>query len=148
MNNSKKYVAIEADAQNWKEAIKFCGEALIANNCIGQGFVTACIEREKSFPTGLPTVIPVAIPHAASDEVNITSVCILKLKNPVEFKRMDDSSESIRARLVFNLAIKGHNEHLDYLQNLIAFVMDEEKVKKCLSLSLGEIPNYLENNMS
>ena len=59
----------------------------------------------------------------------------MKLKNPVEFKRMDDSSESIRARLVFNLAIKGHNEHLDYLQNLIAFVMDEEKVKKCLSLS-------------
>ena len=144
MDNSKKYVAIEADAQNWEEAIKFCGEALIANNCIGQGFVTACIEREKAFPT----VIPVAIPHAASDEVNITSVCILKLKNPVEFKRMDDSSESIRARLVFNLAIKGHNEHLDYLQNLIAFVMDEEKVKKCLSLSLGEIPNYLENNMS
>lgn len=148
MDNSKKYVAIEADAQNWEEAIKFCGEALIANNCIGQGFVTACIEREKSFPTGLPTVIPVAIPHAASDEVNITSVCILKLKNPVEFKRMDDSSESIRARLVFNLAIKGHNEHLDYLQNLIAFVMDEEKVKQCLNLPLNEIPNYLENNMS
>lgn len=53
----------------------------------------------------------------------------IEVKNPVEFKRMDDSSESIRARLVFNLAIKGHNEHLDYLQNLIAFVMDEEKVK-------------------
>ena len=126
MDNSKKYIAIEADAQNWEEAIKLCGEALI----------------------GLPTVIPVAIPHAASDEVNITSVCILKLKNPVEFKRMDDSSESIGARLVFNLAIKGHNEHLDYLQNLIAFVMDEEKVKNCLSLPLNEIPIYLENNMS
>ena len=73
MDNSKKYVAIEADAQNWEEAIKFCGEALIANNCIGQGFVTACIEREKSFPTGLPTVIPVAIPHADRKSTRLNS---------------------------------------------------------------------------
>ena len=36
----------------------------------------------------------------------------------------------------------------DYLQNLIAFVMDEEKVKNCLSLPLNEISIYLENNMS
>lgn len=148
MDNSKKYVAIEADAKNWEEAINICGKALIDNDCVGKGFVAACIEREKSFPTGLPTIIPVAIPHAASDEVNVTSVCILKLKNPVEFKRMDDSNESIGARLIFNLAIEGHSEHLDYLQNLIAFVMDEEKVKNCLTLSINEIPNYLENNMS
>ena len=45
MDNSKKYIAIEADAQNWEEAIKLCGEALIANNCIGQGLHGSRIVR-------------------------------------------------------------------------------------------------------
>lgn len=141
---SKKYIAIKANAKDWEEAITICGNALIENECIGKGFITACIEREKNFPTGLPTLIPVAIPHAASDEVKVTSVCVLKLENPVTFNRMDDSTQEINARLIFNLAIKGSSEHIEFLQKLIAFVMDEEKVKKCLSLSIEDIPAYLE----
>lgn len=146
-NNQKKYIALEADAQNWEEALKICGSALIENNCIGAGFVEACITREKDFPTGLPTTIPVAIPHAASDEVYDTSICVLKLKNPVSFKRMDDANESVDTKLIFNLAIKGHNNHLDFLQKLIAFVMDEEKIKDCLDLSIEDIPKYLEKHL-
>lgn len=146
-NNQKKYIALEADAKDWEDALRICGAALIENNCIGAGFVEACITREKSFPTGLPTTIPVAIPHAASDEVYATSICVLKLKNPVTFKRMDDSAESVDASLVFNLAIKGHNAHLDFLQKLIAFVMDEEKIKQCLALPIEEIPQYLETSI-
>lgn len=140
----KKYIAIKAKAKDWEEAITLCGNALIENKCIGKGFITACIEREKEFPTGLPTLIPVAIPHAASDEVKITSVCVLKLEDPVTFNRMDDSTQKVEARLIFNLAIKGSSEHIEFLQNLIAFVMDEEKVKKCLDLSIEDIPTYLE----
>lgn len=143
MDGEKKYIAIEADAKDWEEALNLCGNALVDNNCIGQGFTIACIEREKEFPTGLPTTIPVAIPHAASDEVKITSVCVLKLKNPVMFSRMDDSTKTINARLIFNLAIKGSSEHIEFLQKLIEFVMDEEKVKKCLDLSIKDIPAYL-----
>ena len=146
-NNQKKYIALEAEAKNWEEALRICGSALIENNCIGKDFIEACITREKSFPTGLPTVIPVAIPHAASDEVYNTSICVLKLKNPVSFNRMDDAEESVNATLVFNLAIKGHNNHLDFLQKLIAFVMDEEKIKECLKLSVEDIPQYLERSI-
>lgn len=144
MDSGKKYVAIEAEAKDWEDALTICGDALISNECIGKDFVTACIKREKEFPTGLPTAIPVAIPHAASNEVKITSVCVLKLKNPVEFNRMDDSAQTIDAKIVFNLAIKGSNEHIEFLQKLIAFVMDEEKVKKCLELPVEDIPTYLE----
>lgn len=147
MDSEKKYVAIEAEAKDWEEALTICGDALISKDCIGKGFVTACIKREKEFPTGLPTTIPVAIPHAASNEVKTTSVCVLKLKNPVTFNRMDDSSQTIEARIVFNLAIKGSSEHIDFLQKLIAFVMDEGKVTKCLDLSIKDIPAYLEETI-
>lgn len=93
----------------------------------------------------MPTVIPVAIPHAASNEVYETAVCVLKLKEPIQFKRMDDSKEQVQTRLIFNLAVKDHNAHVDFLKNMIAFVMDENRVQKCMELSIKEIPNYLQN---
>ena len=50
----------EADAE---EAIRLiCGRAM-ENACIEPEFITAILEREKEFPTGLPTAVPVAIPH-------------------------------------------------------------------------------------
>ncbi len=140
-----KYIAIEAEAENWEEALRICGNTLAGEKCIGQGFIEACVNREKKFPTGLPTVIPVAIPHAASDEVYKTSVCVLKLAKPVQFNRMDDNKQIIKAQLIFNLAVKGCNEHIDFLKKLIAFVMDEQQIKTCLELPIEQIPDYLES---
>lgn len=141
---NKKYIALAAEAENWEEALRICGKALIGRKYVGQGFIEACVSREKKFPTGLPTVIPVAIPHAASDEVYKTSVCVLKLIKPVRFNRMDDSKETVQARLIFNLAVREHNEHIDFLKKLIAFVMDEQQIKICLELPVEKIPDYLE----
>lgn len=136
-------IAIEEHASDWEEAIRICGQALIAHECIGAHFMEACVEREKSFPTGLPSAVPVAIPHASSHEVHKTSVCVLRLKQPVVFHRMDESEETVETRLIFNLAIKGSGSHLEFLQKLIAFVMDEDKVQKCMELKTEDIPSYL-----
>ena len=70
----KKYIALTGDAENWEEALRICGKALVNKKYVGQDFIEACVNREKIFPTGLPTVIPVAIPHAASDEVYTLSL--------------------------------------------------------------------------
>ncbi|WP_196591310.1 PTS sugar transporter subunit IIA [Pectinatus frisingensis] len=144
---NKRYIALKAEAGNWEEALRICGSALIEGKCVGKGFVEACVNREKAFPTGLPTIIPVAIPHAASDEVYKTSVCVLKLVKPIKFNRMDDNTKTIQAQLIFNLAVKEHTEHVDFLKKLIAFVMDEQQIKKCLSLPIEDIPDYLESTV-
>lgn len=143
--NESVFVAIAGSAKNWEDALRLCGKALEERGCIGSAFTSACIEREKSFPTGLPTVLPVAIPHAASDAVYKTSVCVLKLEEPVKFYRMDSSEESVEVRLVFNLAIQGHGAHLDFLQKLMGFVMDEQRLQTCMQLSVEEIAKYLES---
>ena len=143
--NGRAYIAIEGHAKNWEDALSICGNELLKNKCIGQDFTRACVEREKSYPTGLPTAIPVAIPHAASDEVYKTAVCILKLDKPVKFYRMDSSEEAVEVKIVFNLAIRGSDAHIDFLQKLIGFVMDEKQLKRCIELPANEIPAYLES---
>ncbi|MBU2701315.1 PTS system galactitol-specific IIA component [Sporomusaceae bacterium BoRhaA] len=145
--SERAYIAIEGHAENWEEALNLCSAELMKNACIGEDFAKACVEREKQFPTGLPTAIPVAIPHAASEEVYKTAVCVLKLDEPVKFYRMDVTEEAIEVKLVFNLAVKGRDAHLDFLQKLIGFVMDEKRLKKCTELSVKDIPAYLESGI-
>lgn len=145
--SGKTYIAMEGHAADAEDAIRSCGNELIRNGCVGSGFLTACIDREKQFPTGLPTNIPVAIPHAASDEVFETSVCVLRLDEGVRFQRMDDPSAFVDAKLIFNLAIKGHDAHLDFLQKLIGFMMDENHLTRCMELPINEIPHYLEETI-
>ncbi len=43
-------------------------------------FMNACIEREKEYPTGLPSEVPVAIPHSKVEGIKDNCVCFLRLK--------------------------------------------------------------------
>lgn len=141
------YIAIEGEATNWEEAIRLCGDALTANKKTNDSFKSACIEREKEYPTGLPSAIPVAIPHSMCDGIYESSVCFLRLSKPVEFKRMDNDEKVIQTRLIFNLAIKESGEHIQFLQKLMNFLMDEEAIKHCLELDIDQVKHYLKQNL-
>lgn len=139
-----KYIAITGKAKNWEEAIRLCGKALAEKGYTNLEFIDACINREKEYPTGLPSSIPVAIPHEKSEGINESSICFLRLDEPVKFYRMDSSDEFIETNLIFNLAIKNAENHLILLQNLMRNVMDEEILSKCNELSIDEVPGFLE----
>lgn len=142
--SNNKFIAIDGEAKDWEEAIRLCGKALVEKGYVDQTFVDGCVEREKEYPTGLPSAIPVAIPHVQSDGIRENSICILRLKNPVIFYRMDSCDEYIKIEMVFNLAIKNTNEHLEYLQKLMGFVMDKEKLQTCAEISPEMISEFME----
>lgn len=52
-----KYLVIQGAANSSEEAITLCGEALYKAGVVGEDFGKACVEREKDYPTGLPTEI-------------------------------------------------------------------------------------------
>lgn len=141
------YLVMEGDAADSSEAIMLCANALEKQGLVGHDFGPKCIEREKEYPTGLPTEIPVAIPHCKDEETKGNSICFLKLGRPVTFRRMDDDRESIETRCIFNLAIADATEHLGVLQNLMGFLGDAQKLKQCMSLSDKELIAYLEKNI-
>lgn len=147
MKSDTLFVAIEGHAENWEEAIRACGTKLHEIGSVGPAFTDACIEREKEYPTGLPSEIPVAIPHCFSSDIYANTVCFLRTDTPVTFTRMDDDEEQIDARLIFNIAIKAGDDHLLFLQKLMDLVMDTEHLQNVLDLPMDQIPAYLEDQL-
>ena len=105
MGHTNHYLAIEGEAKDWEEAIRLCGQAIADAGYADETFMNACIEREKEYPTGLPSEVPVAIPHSKVEGIKDNCVCFLRLKNPVTFYRMDSDEESIETTAVFNLSL-------------------------------------------
>ena len=73
-------------------------------NCIEPVFVTALLEREKEYPTGLPTGVPIAIPHI-HDGCLRSFFSMAVLDTPVAFGCMGDPDETVETRLVFLFGI-------------------------------------------
>lgn len=144
MSSKNVYLAIEGKAKDWEEAIRLCGACMMKHGSVSRAFTDSCIEREREYPTGLPADIPVAIPHSKADGIKENCICFLRLDKPVRFYRMDDSEEYIDTKLVFNLAIKGADDHLEFLQKLMQFVLDEGSLEECSNMPLEEITKLLE----
>jgi len=145
----QKYVGIEQDkVSDAAEAIRLCGEALVAKGYTDETFITGCINREAEFPTGLPSAVPVAIPHCQCDGIKESSICVLRLSEPVKFYRMDDASEFVETKLIFNLAIKGSDAQLTFLQKLMGFIMDEEKARALLDGSVEDMLQFVSSNLA
>ena len=142
-----KYVVIHGSAKDGEEAIRMCGDALFKAGYVSDKFGELCVKRERDYPTGLPSEIPTAIPHVQDDGITQSSVCFLKLDKPVVFRRMDDDIQVVRTDMIFNLAIKDPNEHLDALQNMMSFLDNPEALLKCYSLSDEKIVEYLQEQI-
>jgi PTS system galactitol-specific IIA component len=119
-------LTVSGFARNWEEAIRLCGRKMSDYGCVELTFADECILREKEFPTGIPTKIPIAIPHAKSTNIKKDCICLLRLDSPVIFNRMDSSEESIEVELVLNLALKDADEHVVFLQKLMSVMQDVE----------------------
>lgn len=142
-----KYLVIHGNAKSNEEAISMCGNALCEAGLVGKNFADKCKVREKDYPTGMPTEIPVAIPHCKDEGIIENSICFLKLDKPVVFRRMDDDNESVETDMIFNMAIRDPNEHLQALQSLMQFLNDADALKRCRELSDEEVVRYFEERI-
>ena len=141
------YLVIHGTASNSEEAIRLCGSALYKAGIVKENFADLCVEREKEFPTGLPTEIPTAIPHVKDDGIKENAICFLKLDKPVTFSRMDDDTATVETDMIFNLAIKDPNEHLTVLQNMMIFLNDSEVLTNCKELSDEDTIAFLKERL-
>ena len=133
-----KFFVIDSDASTWEEAIKQCALELQAHDLVEPSFMDACIAREKEFPTGLETELGVAIPHTGAEHVKENAICILRLKKPVKFCRMDDPDLETDVFVVFNLAICDAQQQLSTLRAIVRLVQDGTYMKACMDMTLPE----------
>jgi len=113
-----------ADAE---EAIRFGAEKLYRGGYVTEAYADSVVERERKFPTGLPTEpFGIAIPHTDHAFVKQSGICCMKLKEPLFFRQMGNEEETVTVRFVMLLAVSGGEEHIDLLSGLMELFSNEE----------------------
>lgn len=114
-------IILDCTADSCEAVIRTAVARLAENGYADPQYADAVIEREQTYPTGLPTEeVITALPHANSGHVKKTGICAVRLRSPVDFGNMGDPDEKLPAELVFLLAnASGADAHLDDLQELM-----------------------------
>lgn len=136
-------LVIDGKPETWKQAIESTYYVLHEHGYVRESFLSACIQREKDYPTGLPTEIGVSIPHTDAEHVLVSSICVLRLEKPVLFQAMGDSETQIKVYFVFNVALKDNNGQLSLLQSVIRLAKDSKYLLSCKEKTLHQIRNEL-----
>lgn len=127
-------IQIDLDADTTTDVFKSLGGLLQEKGIAKESYVDALIEREKDFPTGLDIGnFGVAIPHTAAEHVNKAATGIATLKKPVDWVQLGSEDDHVDVYIVFMLAVKDPNAHLNFLQAIVKIFQDKEVLKKILA---------------
>jgi PTS system galactitol-specific IIA component len=107
-----------------------CGR-LVEQGYIDPAYAQKVLDREHTFPTGLPTIpFATAIPHADADHVHATGIAIAILKYPVPFRSMEAPETSLGVWVVWLLAVKDAGKQVAMLQWVITTLQDRSLMEK------------------
>ncbi len=137
----EELIVINMKAKDSNEAIGKLAQVLYKNAFVKESYIKAVQDREKNFPTGLPTEgVGVAIPHTDVEHVNTPAMAIAVLEEPVTFKMMGMIEEKVKVQILFMLAIKESKTQIKLLQRLMNVFEDREILEKIhKSTTPGEI---------
>ena len=125
----------ELASQRSEEVIKLLCDRLEDQGYVDESYYQLVIEREREFPTGLPTKPhAAAIPHAAGGGVRKTGLAVAVLPHDaVLFHAMDDPDKVLDVRIVILMAIVDSANQVPMLQWICTLIQDEGLVDRLLS---------------
>lgn len=119
-------ILIDLEAENSDRFLENIADFLFDKGIVTSDFKQGILEREKKFPTGLPTVpFHVAIPHSDMCYVLKDAITIVRFKDSVKFKEMGSLDKWVDAQFAFVLSLKSKS-HTEMLQKLMNLFMNEE----------------------
>lgn len=131
LNLTEELIFTQIDVTDKEEVLNFLSTKLLEGGYVTQDFPKGIIEREKKYPTGLPSKgIGIAIPHTDNELVNETSIAIGVLNHPVTFQSMENPSVELKIQIVMMLAIKEPHGQIEMLQKVIDIIQDVELTQK------------------
>lgn len=124
-------IMLDLDVKSSDELFEIMGNRLIKKGYCKETYVEALKTREHDYPTGVDLDgINFAMPHTDRTHVNESTVAIGVLKNPVHFYHMGTNDQDVWVKLVFMLAIKDPNAHIDMLGRLLKLFSDPDMLEK------------------
>ena len=132
-------IMIDLDAQNSDDALRQLATLFVKHGFARDTYPQAIIDREKLFPTALPTeACDIAIPHCDRDHVLKSAIGVGTLKNPVAFQQMAEPETTLHPRVLFMLAIDDPNGQLDTLMSLMAVLQEKKLLEELLAANAVE----------
>jgi len=133
---SKELVFSHVNATNSDDLIHWLAEQLYQNGKVKNTFEQAVKDREKIYPTGLPTgKIAVAIPHTNVEYVNEAAIAFATLAHPIKFHNMAVTDQTVDAQIVVMLAMKDPHSQVSMLQKLMALFQDQKLLAQLQQIS-------------
>lgn len=132
-------VKINVTAKDQEDILKKLVQLLVDSGKVKPEYYEDVIERERTFPTGLPTDgVMVAIPHAKSENVLKSGIAVGVLKEPVKFYNMENPDEALSVRIVYLLASMTADEQLDNLKVLMECFSESDILQKMVDSKTTE----------
>ena len=123
---NEELVFRNVQAKTDSEVLAFLASEMYKKNYVKEEYIQAIQEREKEYPTGLPSTPPgIAIPHANYEMVNKTTLAIASLKDPVLFHNMENNNEQLPIQIVIMMAIGEPHGQVEMLQKIVGIIQDE-----------------------
>ncbi|MGX7108869.1 PTS sugar transporter subunit IIA [Facklamia miroungae] len=139
MNLKSELMLNQLDVNSKEEALSLLAKKLKEEGMVKEEYIEAIIEREREYPTGLPSAQPaVAIPHANHDLVKKTSMAVATLAKPVNFKNMENITADIPVQIIMMLAIAEPEGQIEMLQKVISFIQNEDMKNNLLQAENNE----------
>ncbi|WP_196594217.1 PTS sugar transporter subunit IIA [Pectinatus sottacetonis] len=144
----KDLLNVDIKAQTQKELFTILANPLLNNNFVTSDYLTGVIEREKKFPTGLPTKpYGVALPHTLPQYVIKNSISVGVLKEPIKFKVMGSENDYIDARIIFLLALNENKKQLWMLQAIMNMIRSEKVLTKIATAKKNDVFECISENL-
>lgn len=129
----QKECLFHTECQTQEELFAKATQFLVAKGYVSEAFQKALEEREKEFPTGLPTTPAVAIPHTDGTYVKKDGILCIVNKHRLKFNEMGgDEDDLVYPQVIFLLVIKGGDKHLGQLQRLVETIQEGELTSQAL----------------
>lgn len=123
----KNLVHLFHDNVTKEEAIRVLALLLYEGGYVRSSFGAAVLEREKVFPTGLPTEpVGIAIPHTDPEHVLVSALAVGVLSHPVPFHEMGSLDDEIPVSIISMMAISDPTAVVAVLRNLALVYQDAE----------------------
>ena len=126
--NIREKVVVIDKIENWENAVKLAAKPLLLDNSITENYVRSMVNNVKKFGAYIVINDTIALAHSRpEDGVKKTGISLLKLDEGVDF------GENSSIRLIFILAAKDSNSHIDMITELVNMLQDDEKLNRVLN---------------
>ena len=140
-----KFTDLRLSANSDVDALQQIYKAGISSGVMKESWLAAALEREEHSPTGLPTLVSVAIPHTDAEHALVDGIGFFRLEEQVEFGEMGSLDAKIPVKIVIPLLITDPKAQLDLLMTVISLVQNESVMTELIQLNdIEQIANVID----